>query len=374
MRNLASIQKIAALDPIENADSIVRATVLGWHVVVKKDEFKVGDKCVYIEIDSIVPKDNPIFAFLEPRKYRVRTIKLRGQVSQGLCLPISLFPELEDKLIDTDVTEILKITKYDPEAQLERQVVSKKKPDNWLVKVLMRFSWFRKLRTLIQDKTKGFPSDIISKSDEERVQTIPWLIKDHEGEIVSYTEKLDGQSYTATLRRKKLHIPFIPRYEFVIASRNLRVNPKENNNYADVTKRYHIYEKLRSYLKNHKNYTAIAIQGEICGPGIQKNKYGFTENHLFLFRVKYILNNGMEHVLSQSGTTLFADELKLESVPFLGIFTLTSDIDKLVELAGAEKSAKANIEREGIVIREDKSDFGFSFKVINPKFLLKFDE
>jgi len=372
MRNLATIQTITALDPIDGADSIVRATVLGWHVVVKKDEFKVGDKCVYIEIDSIVPKENPVFGFLESRKYRVRTIKLRGQISQGLCIRIEEFPELEKCEIGDDVTNILKIVKYDPEAQIEIQTC-KKKQDSWFIRLLMRFKWFRNLRALVTDRTKGFPSNIISKSDETRIQSIPELLEEHRGERVSYTEKLDGQSYTATLRRKRKLLPFWNRYEFVIASRNLRVDQKGNSTYADVTKRYDIFNKLKLFLESNEEIEAIAIQGEICGPNIQKNKYAFTENHLFLFKVKYQYEY-TDLVLSQKQVEKFAKDFDLESVPFLGYFELENDIDKLVDLAGSEKSKKAPIEREGIVVRSDKCNYEFSFKVINPKFLLKFDE
>lgn len=374
MRNLASIQEIVNISPIEKADSIVKATILGWEVVVKKDEFKVGDKCLYIEIDSIVPKEDPRFSFLESRKYRVHTIKLRGQISQGLCLPIKDFPELKDYKIGEDVSEVLKIKKYDPEAQIERNSVSSKKPDSRLVKFFMKFSWFRKLRRLLEDNTRGFPSDIISKSDEERIQTMPALLKKHAGETVSYTEKLDGQSYTAVLRKKKLYFPFFPRYEFIIASRNLKVPVDGNSNYADITRRYFVQEKLKSLLKRMDDVKAVAIQGEICGPGIQQNKYKFKENHLFLFKVKYIMNDGTEKILSQDSVDIFAGNTGFEAVPYLGTFKLPDNVEALVKLAGSEKSRKADVQREGIVIRQDKWNYEYSFKVINPEFLLKYNE
>src|SRR6056297_506501 len=92
MRKLASIQKIRSLDPIEGADAIERATVLGWQLVVKKGEFKPGDLAVYCEIDSLMP-ERPEFEFLKPRKMRIRTVRLRGQVSQGICFPLSILPD-----------------------------------------------------------------------------------------------------------------------------------------------------------------------------------------------------------------------------------------------------------------------------------------
>src|ERR1700744_3519324 len=113
MRKLASIQMIRSLEPIEGADAIEKATVLGWQLVVKKGEFRVGDLCIYCEIDSVMP-DRPEFEFLRPRGMRIKTIRLRGQVSQGICLPVSILPAgtvLEENI---DCTDILEITKYEP--------------------------------------------------------------------------------------------------------------------------------------------------------------------------------------------------------------------------------------------------------------------
>ena len=110
MRKLATIQKIVELNPIPKADAIECAKVLGWEIVVKKGEFKIGDSVVYIEIDSIVP-DKPEFEFLRDRKFRVKTIKLRGQISQGICFPLNILPQGKYKEGD-DVTDILKISKY----------------------------------------------------------------------------------------------------------------------------------------------------------------------------------------------------------------------------------------------------------------------
>jgi RNA ligase (TIGR02306 family) len=110
MRKLASIQSIKALDPIEGADAIEKATVLGWQLVVKKGEFSVGDLCVYSEIDSLMP-DRPEFEFLRPRGMSIKTIRLRGQVSQGICFPLSILPSGTVVEEDTDCTEILGITK-----------------------------------------------------------------------------------------------------------------------------------------------------------------------------------------------------------------------------------------------------------------------
>lgn len=370
MRNLATVQTISNLEPIEGADKIVKATCLGWHVVVKKDEFKIGDKCVYIEIDSIVPKDNPVFEFLADRKYRVKTIKLRKQISQGLCLPIALFPSLLDKPVGTDVTDELKIVKYDPEIQKERSETTNTHK-SFIIKFLLRFKWFRSLHSYWLNAAKTFPTDIVSKTDEDRIQACPSILTKNKGKLVSYTEKVDGQSYTATLRTKKRYFPFCSKYEFTIASRNLSVELNSNTSYADVTKRYKIKDIL---IKNIGSYDSIALQGEICGPGIQKNKYGLIENHLYVFRLKF--NTANESIFpSQKDVDAFAKANNLEAVPYLGEFKLEHSVDDLVKLSSSENSKlDKNVKREGIVIREAKENYDFSFKVINPEFLLKYDE
>lgn len=135
LRKLATIRKINDLKTIENADKICIAIVDGWQCIVKKDEFKIGDEVIYIEIDSIVPEREE-FEFLRKRNFRVRTIKLRGYVSQGLVLPLSFLPDKKYNL-DDDVTDILGITKYDPERQEELDDLLKKKK-NPIIKLLMR--------------------------------------------------------------------------------------------------------------------------------------------------------------------------------------------------------------------------------------------
>ena len=120
-RKLASIQRITAIDPIPEADKIVCATILGWKVVVLKNQFKVGEFCIYIEIDSILP-EKPEFEFMRERKFRVKTIKLRGQVSQGICFPLSILPSGHPFIEEgSDVTEVLAIKKYDPQADFAKK-------------------------------------------------------------------------------------------------------------------------------------------------------------------------------------------------------------------------------------------------------------
>lgn len=171
MRHLATIREITTLRPIAGADRIEVAQVDGWECVVQKGEFHTGEHIVYIEVDSIVP-ERPEFEFLRDRKFRVRTIKLRGQVSQGLVLPLSILPNGAPADLGADVTDVLGIKKYDPEAQQEAQLLTKQpaKPKSALVRFLMRFKWYRKL--FMKSKRKGGFPDWIVKTDETRIQNL----------------------------------------------------------------------------------------------------------------------------------------------------------------------------------------------------------
>jgi len=216
-RALAYIVTIDEIKPIEGYDRVEHARTNGWWVIVSKnDNLKPGDKCVYFEVDSKVPNTDARFAFLEKRHYKVKTIKMCKVYSQGLLMPITLFPELLDEDIGTDVTAKLgveysvaedntrKSSKGDPNAKYKsmasrHQKLFKKKPVRWL----MRRQWGRKIMFCFfgrkKDKPRGFPS-FIKKTDEERVENQPWRLSDS---ITLYTatEKLDGTSSTYALKR-----------------------------------------------------------------------------------------------------------------------------------------------------------------------------
>ena len=222
-RKLAHIEIIEALNPIEGADKIEVAQVLGWQCVVKKGEFKVGDKVIFVEVDSVMP-DKPEYDFLRDRKFRIRTIKLKGQVSQGLVLPLSTLdsyvkekgglkfikPALEP---GDDVTNYLGITKYlspserDEISQQERNIANDK---NRLRKFMMRYSWFRRL-FLSERQKSGFPY-WVSKTDEERIQNIPQVLQQFADKEVYVTEKIDYQSVTFTGK-------MIPRFNNLVGVR-----------------------------------------------------------------------------------------------------------------------------------------------------------
>lgn len=328
MRTLASIQRIKALAPIVGADAIEKATVLGWQLVVKKGEFQVGDLAVYCEIDSLLP-DRPEFEFLKARGMRIRTIRLRGEISQGICFPLSILPEGVALVEGADVTEVIGVEKYEPPIPADLSGIMK----------------------------GGFPS-FIPKTDETRVQVLQDMLDKYAGTQCYVTEKLDGSSVTYYLQDG----------EFGVCSRNLELFESAENRLWKVARSLQIEEKLRARGGNH------ALQGEIVGEGIQGNLYKLRGQTVFFFNVFDIT---AYRFLNFAEFEAAMQEMDLQSVPVLDrAYTLINDIPQLVAL-GTGRSTLYNVEREGVVIRpltETRDLMGrVSFKAISPEFLLKHD-
>lgn len=362
-RKLASIQKILDIKPIKDADKIECATILGWEVVIaKKDNFKIGDNVVYIEIDSIVP-EKPEFEFLRDRKFKVKTIKLRGQVSQGLVLPLSILPEGKYEEGD-DVTEILNLKKYDPQAEAEQKLIEQKltNTNNKIHKFLFKFPWYRRL--FFKPKKSGFPS-FIKKTDEDRIQLFPHICEEEKDTAFQITEKIDGQSATYFLvKNPKKWYQFSNKYTFGVCSRNLHLPKEDNSSYWTIARQYNIKKVLSSLIEDNQY---IVLQGEIIGDKIQGNKYKINGYDFYAFNL--ILPN------EKLGTSWLVESLRgfgIKSVPILDVnFKLKPTIKEMVEYAKG-KSTLLPIDREGIVVRNYEKNI--SFKVINPDFLLKNDE
>jgi hypothetical protein len=360
MRRLATIQEIKNLRPIDGADKIEVAEILGWECVVKKGEFKVGDKAVYIEIDSIVPERKE-FEFLRDRKFRVRTIKLRKQISQGLALPIDILPKGVYN-IDDDVTEILEIKKYDPQAEAEAKLIEAKvEKSNPIVKFLCRFSIFKKL--FYKPKKGSFPS-FIHKTDETRIQNIPSILEKEKDNEFIVTEKLDGQSATYFLVKDKKSLFGKQKYTFGVCSRNLLLPIEDNSSYWTIAKQYKIREVLEMIIGDQQ---FVAIQGEILGEGIQGNKYKIKGYDFYAFNLIFP-NKKIDSLMARD----WLDIVGIKFVPILEEdFKLKCSVAEMVEYAKG-KSTLLPILREGVVIRSYDKDV--SFKVINPEFLLKNEE
>jgi len=372
-RKLASVQRIASIRPIEGADAIEVARINNWDVVVKKNEFKEGELCVYFEIDSFLPIREE-FEFLrkssfkkmgDQEGFRLKTIRLRGQVSQGLVVPITILNgdyiigisqqphgdqlqlgPYDDALVieeGADVTELLGVEKYEPPIPAE-----------------------------LSGKVKGYFPSFIRKTDEERVQN---LVKEYaqwkEQDLDFYvTEKLDGSSATY----------YYNNGVFGVCSRNLELaepeefvagmvmcddgieRPRQQNSFWKVAQELGLKEKLEAYGRN------ISIQGELIGEGIQGNPYkikGQTVRFFNVFDIDTQEYYGLPMFLATMQHTL-----KLETVPMLTSLTmkLPDTIDELLAYADAKSVLNSDFDREGVVLRS--IDRKISFKAISNKFLM----
>lgn len=358
-RKLASIKIVNDMIPIEGRDRIALAMVDGWQVIVNKEQIKVGDKVVYCEIDSVMPETEQ-FEFLRSKKFRIKTMKMAGVISQGICFPLSILPKGEYE-VDQDVTDILGIKQYEETMDIERGTQSEISTKKKYPRFLMRFSWFRNL-VLPKKQTKGFPS-FISKTDETRIQNAPFYLKNKDEWVV--TEKIDGQSGTFFLKkedRKGLFKKTI--YDFGVCSRNLRLWNEDNSSYWSVAKKYNIKEVLESNIGDN---CFIAIQGECVASNVQGNKYHVTEPDLYVFNV--ITPNGR---MGSIEAKEWAEKNGMKFVPILDdCYVLPDSMKEVVEYAHGT-SKLYNTLREGIVFRS--KDGKKSFKAVDPLFLLKHNE
>ncbi len=350
-KDLATIRKIKTLSPIEGADRIELATMedLSWQVVVQKGLHKVEDLICYIQIDTVCP-EKPWAEFLRARHFRVKTIKLQKTLSQGLIIPlkdvVQIFftgggytpSEQEQALVvGADITTQIGVIKYE-----------KPIPAN--------------LRGTVRST---FPSSIVPKTDEERIQNYPRLVEDINGLECYISIKMDGTSATYIHNNG----------DTLVCSRNMSLkqpgSEDKQNVYWDMEKKYDILNKLKDRQLN------IAIQGEICGTGVQGNKMGLSEVKLLVFNV-YDINT--QKFFSYDNFIQFCQGLGLDIVPILGKTTFNNvSVPDLLTLA--EGNYDNGTPREGIVIRpvvETTShamrDGRLSFKVINNTFLLKYGE
>jgi len=334
-RKLASIQIIRDIQSIPDAEFIETATINDWKIVINKREgFKVGDKVIYCEIDSFLPIREE-FEFLRKTSYkkvldqegfRLKTIKLKGQISQGLILPLNI---LDGEFnVNDDVTELLGIVKYDPPIDPSLAGLAK----------------------------GNFPS-FIQKTDEERIQNLTDTYEKFKNMSFYATEKLDGTSTTY----------FVKDGVFGYCSRNLELQPCEigsENTQWRIVKKYELDRKLIEF--NKETNRNIAIQGELIGNGIQNNNYKLKEQDYFVFTIFDIDNYkklGLNEILDLSY------KFKLNTVPIIKEYKELPSIEKLIEIADGQSALNHNSRREGLVFRSH--DNKISFKVISNKYLLK---
>jgi hypothetical protein len=369
--------------PIEGADRIELALVDGWQCVVKKGEFMEGDFCVYFEVDSILPASAPWAEFMKERKYRVKTAKFRKALSQGLALPLHTFHNygLTDwEPLGKDVTELLGVTKHDPEGDKERrQAISSKSQKPWWAKTYLG----GKLWDLLHPRRGGWP-EWLRKTDETRIQNIVGLDRMMVGSQWYCTEKLDGQSITVYYNRE-VKTGLFSKGAGGVCSRNIHYPKPVNNDWWAWALKNGILERLKVYCEEHK--VSLALQGELVGPGIRDNKYRFPEQNVFVFNVWDI--NKQEYLPLHEKIAVI-DALNLIHVPMLTELTrIINDVVETKVWKGASELrefilgmaegyskvawfSKDAILSEGIVIRKLDDD-GVSFKAISNIWLLKYE-
>lgn len=362
MRKLVTIRHIKEILPIEGADMIELAKVDDWQVVIKKGEFYPGSYCVYFEIDSFLPTGNPAWQFLvdkQPRTFegvvghRLRTVKLRGQVSQGFIAKIDLFPQIIDFVMSRtldghfceddyaefrseDFANMLGVKKYEPPipAELAGNVVG------------------------------NFPS-FIQKTDQERCQNLgDEIFVENEDSRYEITMKLDGTSFTAFYKNEQQGV----------CGRNWELKADESNNTNTLVRMY-IDSGMRDVL--HKYGKNIALQGELMGPGIQKNRENLAKHKLFVFDI-YDIDNScyfpphVRHEILQELWNLGLNKDLVDHVPVVAMAESLEDLN-IFGISGllefTEGPSINHLIREGLVFK--RVDGKFSFKAISNKFLLK---
>jgi hypothetical protein len=356
-RKLASIKIISDIQPIPGRDRIVLATVDGWSVIVKRDEFRLGERCVYVEIDSILP-EKAEFEFLRSKKFRIKTMKMAGVISQGIVFPLSILPKGNYDL-DQDVTDIIGIRQYEKTMDLDRGIF-REKPEKKYPAFLMKMQWFRNL--VSAKDPNAFPT-FVSKTDEIRIQNAPSYLRNKEQWVA--TEKIDGQSGTFFVKKEKgKHFWNHEWYDFGVCSRNLRLREKDSSSYWVVAEKYKIQDVL---MRNIGTDEFLALQGECIAPNVQGNKYHVTEPDLYIFNV--ITPKGR---LGSEKAAEWCAANGLKFVPILDRSVILPDtVPEVLEYAHG-KSAIGDTLREGIVFRS--KDGKQSFKAVDPLFLLEYDE
>ena len=395
-RELAYIVTIDELRPIPGYDRVEYARTQGWWVIVRKDQFKVGDLAIYIEIDSKVPATEP-FAFLEKRKYAVKTLKMCKVLSQGLLMSPSdfgwqygwdgdsvtgrpfVYSEKKVYYQGDFVTKDLGITYYTPEDNIRKANVSVDKykkmaarhPDLFkkpAIRWLMRRDWGKKLLFVFFGKKKdkrGWPSWVV-KTDEERVQNMIWILE-QKGPWIA-TEKIDGSSTTFTMKRGHFD-----KKDFYICSRNVVFDTPtkkcfyDTNIYVEMAEKYHVKEVLIKLLTEvYPNAKWVTIQGETYGAGVQRRDYSLEGHDFAAFNL----------ITSETGrvnTIDMIDILKPLGIPCVPIvnsaYSLPDTIEEILNYAEGTSQIDGK-EREGIVFRSQ--DGSQSFKAVSNSFLQKY--
>lgn len=400
IRELVSVVKVDDVFELPGYDRVESALIGGWRCIVPKGQFQKGSLGIYFEIDSKVPADNEAFAFLEKRHYKVKTQKMCKSISQGLLMAAEDLGgrTYEDKIslngkdfvVGDFLTKELKVVyaveednkrkgKPDPNGKYKSMMarhpkLAKSKFGRWA----MKHTFMKKILFVFLGKKKDNPKSWpvgkfpgVSKTDQERCENMTWVLNDKEPYIV--TQKCDGSPGTYILERKGKN-----KFEFYVCSRNVRMKDKEqecfygtHNYYWEVADKYDIKNKMKQYLNSNPDIKWVCWQGEICGPGIQKNPHFLKDTHFYCFH----WTDSKKGRLDLLNAKCLWDTYDMEVVPIVDTefilpddfeeFKLQADGDYDLSVSGDGKKHP----REGLVYYK-VSDPTFSFKNVSRKYLL----
>ena len=387
-RELAYVVKIDNIIPIDGADRVEQAVVGGWHIMVRKGQFNVGDKAVYFEIDSKVPQREP-YMFLADKHFKIKTQKyFKGTViSQGLLMAFKDFNWAEDKYeVGTFLTKELgvtyaveednkrksNITKYDKMYQRHLDLFKKHK----ILRKIFKTNIGKKILFIFLGKkrdTRNWPAWVV-KTDEERVQNMPFLFPGDPDKKWVVTEKIDGTSTTFTMKGRK------KKEEFYICSRNVNFDKPEKaencfyetNVYIEMAEKYNMESVLRNILENHPEFEFVTIQGETYGANIQKRDYGLTGHDFMAFNLIFGYKDGrVERLNPIDMTSILVNTYNIPCVPVLDTIILPETMDEMIAYANGKSLVDGGM-REGVVLRT--LDGVESFKSVSNDFLIKYHQ
>ena len=401
-RELAYVVLVDGIEGLPGYDRVESAVIGGWHCIVPKGQFKVGDPGIYFEIDSKVPNTNPAFAFLEKRNYKIKTQKMCKSISQGLLMHAEDFGWsigydtndssgnvpyiIDDKgeyhyasgesrfltqklgVIYADAEDNQRkapsVDKYKKMAQRHPEIF--RKP---FVRWLMKRQWGKNLMFFLfgkkKDKKNGWP-EWVSKTDEERIENMPWILTDKNKEWIA-TEKIDGTSTTFTMKRGKRG-----KKEMYVCSRNVCFDTiekpcyYETNVYWEMAQKYDVFNVL-SHIIDELGCDWVTIQGETYGEGIQRNTYDLDHHDFRAFNL-ITSDIGRWNTIDMEK---YLTPLGIFSIPILNEgMVLPDTVEELREFVNGEPSVINKKMKEGIVFRT--KDGIQSFKCVSPEYLLKF--
>jgi len=331
VRKLATVARVDCVRAHPNADRLDIVTIRGWEVVTQKALYQEGDLCVYCEIDSLLPKDNAEFASFSSCKWKIKTKKIRGILSQGVCFPLTILPAgaWEE---DEDVTTLLGITLMD--AEIPSHYLQNTRPEDMI----------------------DFPCGI-PRTEEQRIQN---LSKDEIEDLANgtrplyVTEKLDGTSCTYYLDEDG---------KFHVCSRNKELLDITKSRYWEFANEHYIQQDLEML------GIPVAVQGELCGPKINKNNYGLDRTRFYVFSVYFPTDS---RYATYAEVQDICNTLSLDIVPHFAYIEKGKGMTRkeALEMADGPSILNPKSMREGLVFRSVWGDRNrVSFKAISNVYL-----